>query len=221
MTAVEKRKLLEFVGRCVRYDLLSDIDVYKILDICGAAVDRSIKKKQRRVRSTKMNYDAIRPDGPTIAIEHQATGDLYLHALDPEWQRVHKQMGFISPLADLYEALGFYDEKEQSMNINAIQPDGQTIVVEGQAFGEQPVNVTPEGTQPAAQAADPETELNLKAAMALLTSAKDLIEKETARIPGAKEEQTDRQRLLLDLKYSIWFAIVELDGILAELEAKA
>lgn len=106
------------------------------------------------------------------------------------------------------------------MNINAIRPDGPTIAIEHQATGETPVNVTPDGIQPAAQAAETDAELNLKAAMALLTSAKDLIEKETARIPGAKEEQTDRQRLLLDLKYSIWFAIVELDGILKE-EAKA
>lgn len=106
------------------------------------------------------------------------------------------------------------------MDFNAIRPDGPTIAIEHQATGETPVHVTPEGIQPAAQAAVPETELNLKAAMALLTSAKNLIEKETARIPGAKEEQTDRQRLLLDLKYSIWFAIVELDGILKE-EAKA
>lgn len=106
------------------------------------------------------------------------------------------------------------------MNYDAIRPDGPTIAIEHQATGETPVHVTPEGIQPAAQAAVPETELNLKAAMALLTSAKDLIEKETDRIPGAKEEQTDRQRLLLDLKYSVWFSIVELDGILKE-EAKA
>lgn len=26
-----------------------------------------------------MNYDAIRPDGPTIAIEHQATGEQAVH----------------------------------------------------------------------------------------------------------------------------------------------
>lgn len=106
------------------------------------------------------------------------------------------------------------------MDFNAIRPDGPTIAIEHQATGEQPVHVTPDGVQVGEQAADPETELNLKTAMALLTSAKDLIEKETANIPGAKEEQTDRQRLLLDLKYSIWFAIVELDGILKE-EAKA
>ena len=46
MTFFEKRKLLEFIDRCVRYDLLSDTDVNKILDICGAAVDRSIKKAE-------------------------------------------------------------------------------------------------------------------------------------------------------------------------------
>lgn len=80
--------------------------------------------------------------------------DLYRRALDPEWQRVHKQMGFSSPLADLYEALGFYDEEDQNMNISAIHPDGPTIAIEHQATGEQPVNVTPEGIQPADQ---PET----------------------------------------------------------------
>lgn len=77
--------------------------------------------------------------------------DLYRRALDPEWQRVHKQMGFSSPLADLYEALGFYDEEDQNMNISAIHPDGPGIAIEHQATGEQPVNVTPEGIQPAAQ----------------------------------------------------------------------
>ena len=46
MTAIEKRKLLEFIDRCVRYDLLSDTDVNKILDVCGAAVDRTIKKAE-------------------------------------------------------------------------------------------------------------------------------------------------------------------------------
>ena len=46
MTAIEKRKLLEFIDRCAKYDLLSDIDVNKILDICDAAVDRSIEKME-------------------------------------------------------------------------------------------------------------------------------------------------------------------------------
>ena len=50
MTAVEKRKLLELLDRCVRYDLLSDTDVYKMLDICSAAVDRSIKKAEEGER---------------------------------------------------------------------------------------------------------------------------------------------------------------------------
>lgn len=44
MTNVEKRKLLEFIGRCVRYDLLSDADVNGILEICSAALDRELKK---------------------------------------------------------------------------------------------------------------------------------------------------------------------------------
>ena len=39
------------------------------------------------------------------------------------------------------------------MNIDAIRPNGPTIAIEHQAFGEQPVNVTPEGAQPAEAAA--------------------------------------------------------------------
>ena len=31
--------------------------------------------------------------------------DLCIRARDPEWQKVHKQMGFMSPLADIYEEL--------------------------------------------------------------------------------------------------------------------
>lgn len=37
------------------------------------------------------------------------------------------------------------------MNVNAIMPDGPAVVVEDQPYGEQPVNVTPEGIQPADQ----------------------------------------------------------------------
>lgn len=29
---------------------------------------------------------------------------------DPAWQKAHREMGFISPLADIYEELGVYDE---------------------------------------------------------------------------------------------------------------
>ena len=39
-----------------------------------------------------------------------ALEDLYRRALDPEWQKAHQQMGFISPLAEAYEALGAYEE---------------------------------------------------------------------------------------------------------------
>ena len=46
MTNVEKRKLLEFIGRFVRYDLLSDADVNKILEICETALDREFKAKE-------------------------------------------------------------------------------------------------------------------------------------------------------------------------------
>lgn len=49
--------------------------------------------------------------------------DLYSRMLDPEWQRQHKQMGFISPLADLYEALGFYDEEDPEKNPDPPEED--------------------------------------------------------------------------------------------------
>lgn len=35
------------------------------------------------------------------------------HCITPEWQKAHRDiMGFSSPLADLYETLGFYNEQE-------------------------------------------------------------------------------------------------------------
>lgn len=37
--------------------------------------------------------------------EMNALNDLYVRALDPEWQRAHRAMGFSSPIADLYDAL--------------------------------------------------------------------------------------------------------------------
>lgn len=38
-----------------------------------------------------------------------------------------------------------YRRKERTMNISNIRPDNPTIAIEGQATGETPVNVTPEG----------------------------------------------------------------------------
>lgn len=45
------------------------------------------------------------------------------------------------------------------MNINAIRPDGPTIAIEGQATGETPVHVTPEGIQFAEPAVSARTDL--------------------------------------------------------------
>ena len=33
------------------------------------------------------------------------------YALDPGWQKVHHEMGFASPLYDVYEALGVYSSE--------------------------------------------------------------------------------------------------------------
>ncbi len=48
MTMAEKRKIVEAVDRCVRYDLLSDADAELIVDICAAAVDRAIKEQEEK-----------------------------------------------------------------------------------------------------------------------------------------------------------------------------
>lgn len=39
--------------------------------------------------------------------------NIQVYPLDPDWQKAHREMGFLSPLADVYEALGFYDETEE------------------------------------------------------------------------------------------------------------
>lgn len=44
MTPLEKRKLLEFIGRLVKYELLSDADVNEILEICSFALDKELRK---------------------------------------------------------------------------------------------------------------------------------------------------------------------------------
>ena len=31
---------------------------------------------------------------------------------DPEWQKAHMEMGFYSPIGELYKALGLIDDKE-------------------------------------------------------------------------------------------------------------
>ena len=47
--------------------------------------------------------------------EPEPKPDLFKKALDPEWQRVHKEMGFASPIADLFDTgwLHFKDEGEE------------------------------------------------------------------------------------------------------------
>jgi len=47
MTTVEKRKLIKFICRCVKHDLLLDADVNKILEICATALDREFKAKEK------------------------------------------------------------------------------------------------------------------------------------------------------------------------------
>lgn len=43
---------------------------------------------------------------PEITVEEtKALNDLYVRALDPEWQRAHRAIGFSSPIADLYDTL--------------------------------------------------------------------------------------------------------------------
>ena len=44
MTIVEKRKLLEALDVCVRYDLLSDMEFDQIMQICYVAVGRAVRE---------------------------------------------------------------------------------------------------------------------------------------------------------------------------------
>ncbi len=58
--------------------------------------------------NTEINIEGL------AGLDFSAFDDLYARALTPEWQYQHRAMGFISPLADLYESLGFYDNEEES-----------------------------------------------------------------------------------------------------------
>ena len=46
-----------------------------------------------------------------IDIDDHLTG-LLERALDPEWQRIHHEMGFYSPMYDVMESLGVFDEDD-------------------------------------------------------------------------------------------------------------
>ena len=44
----------------------------------------------------------------------RAENDAFLRrCLDPEWQAEHRRLGFLSPIADVYEALGLIPKEER------------------------------------------------------------------------------------------------------------
>ncbi len=47
----------------------------------------------------------------TFNIDDHLTG-LLERALDPEWQRIHHEMGFYSPIYNMMESLGLFNEDD-------------------------------------------------------------------------------------------------------------
>jgi len=64
------------------------------MDFTNAKISTGEEQRKETVKEAKMTEE-----------ETNALNDLYARALDPEWQRAHRAMGFASPIADLYDAL--------------------------------------------------------------------------------------------------------------------
>ena len=52
-------------------------------------------------------------DSEELAQELRSLNSFMPDVCDPAWQKAHKEMGFLSPLADIYEMMGVYDEEER------------------------------------------------------------------------------------------------------------
>ena len=52
-------------------------------------------------------------DSEELAQEMRSLNSFMPDVCDPAWQKAHKEMGFLSPLADIYEMMGVYDEEER------------------------------------------------------------------------------------------------------------
>ena len=88
-------KMKEFIDRA---DALS-----VLCDACGNVACQAGRKPHCSV------YEQMQAIPVRIALPDL---EIPVFALDPDWQKAHREMGFLSPLADVYEALGFYDETE-------------------------------------------------------------------------------------------------------------
>ena len=67
-------KMLIFLNPGIINQLAAEVQ-----DLSRPAIFVVYDRNLVKVRSTKMNYDAIRPDDQTIVIEHQATGEQPVH----------------------------------------------------------------------------------------------------------------------------------------------
>lgn len=61
--------------------------------------------------TTERRYNEREPWCPLTEKKNEIDA-LMARALTPEWQKAHMDMGFISPLGELYKALGVYDDGE-------------------------------------------------------------------------------------------------------------
>ena len=101
------------------------------------------------------------------------------------------------------------------MDINKIRPDGPTLVIEGQPCGEEPVDVTPEGVSPSpSEVLNQNHEGMLLQALSLLEKAYEIVTEivKTENLPEDSFAFTDYQKLMIDGKYAILTALIELRG---------
>ena len=50
MTTVEKRKIQEAVDNCIKYDLFTEMEAEKIIQICYAAINRAVRAAEEGER---------------------------------------------------------------------------------------------------------------------------------------------------------------------------
>ena len=55
-------------------------------------------------------YGERKLDDCPLTEQKNEIDELMARALTPEWQKAHMDMGFLSPLGEVYKALGVYDD---------------------------------------------------------------------------------------------------------------
>lgn len=50
MTTIEKRKILEAVDKCVKYDLFTEMEAEQVIQICYVAIGRAVREAEKGER---------------------------------------------------------------------------------------------------------------------------------------------------------------------------